>query len=128
MKQICNDFRGITVNVMHLRFSNIVFFHLLKIFPHQLGNSVSKKVLVALMLFRKCARQFSILIKEATLLVWNWLMSKNLLIGLALWGILNLLHSRNINPNIIELLKSWFLSSLACIRWNNSISNPVNIL
>src|SRR2546425_6321298 len=80
------------------------------------------------MLFRKCAKQFSILIKEATLLVWHWLMSKKLLIGLALWGILNLLHSRNINPNIIELLESWFLSSSACIRWNNSISNPVNIL
>src|SRR6266516_1440953 len=42
-----------------------------------------------------------------------------------IWGILRLLQQNHIAPNIIEVLKQWFLMSSARVKWNGILSEPV---
>ena len=43
------------------------------------------------------------------------------------WGILNLLHNKNVNPAIIAIIDHWFAIGSAKVSWNSCLSDPVTL-
>jgi len=119
------DFRGITVNVIPSKIFEHCIAPTLVNLPsssRQFGFKKGAGCANAISCVRNTIQYFN---KRGNTLSVACVDIKKAFDKANIWGILRLLQQNHIAPNIIEVLKQWFLMSSARVKWNGILSEPV---